>query len=270
MFSFTPTGPQHLINEPSTANQASKQTQEAEHKEPSATKEPSANDNREPSATHKEPSANNNREPSANKEPVPQQEPTPSSSRPPETAMQPETVNEQIIGNEAAQSAQTASHLSSSNAQPSPVTQASEGSIVAVQLAGNNEWGELVEQSSLQGMSKELAMHSACEKLGEDEISLSLAPKNKHIYLDARFAEIEAAMSALFNRTMIVKIEFEDSDRETPAECLARLGVQQIEQTKESLQQEPGLQAVMSEFGASIDDSSIEPYTPDQHKPDKS
>ena len=133
-----------------------------------------------------------------------------------------------------------------------------------MQLAGNNEWGELVEQSRLVGMAKELAMHSACEKLGDDEIVLSLAPKNKHVFMDARFADLKEAMTELFKRPMDIKIEFEDSDRETPAECLARLGVQQLEETKESLQQEPGLQAVMSEFGARIDDNSIEPYSNNQ------
>ena len=67
-------------------------------------------------------------------------------------------------------------------------------------------------------------------------------------------------MSQLMQTSIKVIIDIEPSDRETPAECLARLGVQQLEQTKESLVGEPALQALMTEFGAQIDESSIEPF----------
>ncbi len=112
-------------------------------------------------------------------------------------------------------------------------------------------------------------MHCACEKLGDDEIRLSLAPHNQYVFKEARLDDIKAAMSTLFKRPMSVKLEIEESDRETPAECLARLGVQQLEQTRDSLQKEPGLQALMSEFDAQIDQSSVEPYAVDSSRGDK-
>jgi len=40
---------------------------------------------------------------------------------------------------------------------------------------------------------------------------------------------------------------------------LERLGYEQLEQTKQNLQSDPGVKALMSEFGATINEQSIKP-----------
>jgi len=129
---------------------------------------------------------------------------------------------------------------------------------IAVTLAGNNEWGELVEQSELAGFSKELAMHCACEKLADDKIILSLSPK-QHLLKPERVEEIQTLMQAVTGTQAQLTVEIEESDKETPAECLDRLGYEQMEQTKQNLNNDPGVKALMSEFGASINEQSIKP-----------
>ena len=131
--------------------------------------------------------------------------------------------------------------------------------MIAVTLAGNNEWGELVEQTELVGLSKQLAMHCACEKLAEDKIILSLSPNAQHLFKQERMQEIEEKVRAVTNSQVVVQMEVEESDKETPAECLARLGYERVEQTKQSLHNDPGVQALMSEFGATINETSIKP-----------
>ncbi|MEM7357849.1 MAG: DNA polymerase III subunit gamma/tau [Pseudomonadota bacterium] len=142
---------------------------------------------------------------------------------------------------------------------PAASQAAPQESTIAITLAGNNEWGELVEQSNLQGLSKELAMHCACEKLAPEKILLALAPSAQHLHKPERVTEIQQALQAVTNSQAEVVLEIEESDKETPAECLARLGYEQLEQTKQNLQNDPGVQALMSEFGATINEQSIKP-----------
>lgn len=130
---------------------------------------------------------------------------------------------------------------------------------IAVVLAGNNEWGELIEQSNLMGLSKELAMNCACERLADDVIQLSLAPKFEHLFKPERLSDIENEIRAARSSQVEVRLEVEDSDRETPAECLQRLGFEQHEQTRETLQNDPGVKELMDQFGAKINENSIKP-----------
>ena len=152
------------------------------------------------------------------------------------------------------------SPISPSPITPSPITPSPiSPSPIAVTLAGNNEWGELVEQTGLVGLSKELAMHCACEKLAEDKIVLALTPQAQHLFKPERVAEIQAQVQLLTNSQALVQMDIEVSDKETPAECLARLGFERLQQTREELHNDPGVKALMSEFGATINEQSIKP-----------
>ena len=132
-------------------------------------------------------------------------------------------------------------------------------SVIAITLAGNNEWGELVEQTALVGLSKELAMNCACEKLGEDKVELTLSPAIGHLFKDNRLEDIRNCVRAVMSPSVDLTLEIEESDRETPAQCLERLGYEQLEQTKQQLHNDPGVKALMSEFNATINEQSIKP-----------
>lgn len=153
--------------------------------------------------------------------------------------------------------------VSPTNGAPAAPKEASapsaQESTIAITLAGNNEWGELVEQSTLRGLSKELAMHCACEKLSPEKILLSLSPAAQHLHKPERVTDIQQALQVVTNSQAEVVLEIEESDKETPAECLARLGYEQLEQTRQNLQNDPGVKALMSEFGATINEQSIKP-----------
>ena len=134
-----------------------------------------------------------------------------------------------------------------------------QASSIAVTLAGNNEWGELIEQTDLIGLPKELAMNCACERLSEDQIDLAIAPKLKHLFKPDRLKMIESAVSTLGGKALVLNLEVEESDKETPAECLDRLGHEQFQHTKEQFENDPGVKAIMSEFGATLNENSIKP-----------
>ena len=132
-------------------------------------------------------------------------------------------------------------------------------SSIAITLAGNNEWGELIEQTTLVGLSKELAINCACERLGDDTIQLCLAPQLQHLYKDERKNDIQEALRQFKNTQVNIELDIEESDKETPAECLARLGHEQYEQTRQVLNHDPVVQALQSEFGATLNEQSIKP-----------
>lgn len=145
--------------------------------------------------------------------------------------------------------------------QPNEVQPAtSKPSPIAITLAGNNEWGELIEQTQLLGLSKELAMYCACEKMLDDKVILSLSPNSEHLYKPERLADIQAQLQIVMKKPqLLVDLEVEQSDKETPAECLQRLGFEQLEQTKSNIKNDPGVKALMSEFGATLNEQSIKP-----------
>ena len=70
---------------------------------------------------------------------------------------------------------------------------------------------------------------------------------------------IELALKAVISPSVVVVLEIEESDKETPAECLQRLGYEQVEQAKENIKNDPGVKAIMSEFGATLNEESIKP-----------
>ena len=129
---------------------------------------------------------------------------------------------------------------------------------IAVTLAGNNEWGELITQTNLIGLSRELAMNCACEKMSDEKVQLSLAPASEHLFKVERLDEVKEELKKLMNNNaLLVELEVESSDKETPAECLQRLGFEQQEQTKQNMRKDPGVQALVSEFGAVLNEESI-------------
>ena len=146
--------------------------------------------------------------------------------------------------------------------QTAPVQTApadAESTAIAVTLAGNNEWGELIEQTDLIGLPKELAMNCACERFNPDHIQISLAPKLKHLFKEDRLKIIEAALGSTSGKAIKLELEIEETDKETPAECLERLGHEQFKQTKQQFENDPGVKAIMSEFGATLNEQSIKP-----------
>ena len=124
-------------------------------------------------------------------------------------------------------------------------------------MAGNNEWGELVEQTNISGLNKELAMNCACEKLNDSEIVLLLHPSNKSLFKESRQQEIEQGLNEFLPAPITLSITIEESDKETPAECLKRLQHDKMRETTENLNNEAGVQDLMREFGATMNEASI-------------
>lgn len=200
--------------------------------------------------------------------PAPAASPTPevSSAQAPANSDQ-SAINHKPETQPAAQP--THSQAAIPQAQPKPEVVAPEpaqtsateptNSAEAVALAGNNEWGELIEQTQLDGMDKQLAMNCACERLTDEKIELALAPALKHLFIPGRQQNIQSSVQSVTNKNTVIEITVEPSDKETPAECLQRLGFEHIQKTKSAIENDPGVKSLMNEFGATINEQSIKP-----------
>lgn len=146
--------------------------------------------------------------------------------------------------------------------QPTAPEQASgnstQGNSLVDALAPHNEWGALVEQSALAGMTKELALNCACEKLTDEQIELALSPQLKHLYKKERVDEITEAIKPIMPLLSAIVMDVEESNKETPAECLKRLGFERQQQARQDIEKEPSMQALVSEFGVKIVEGSVQ------------
>jgi DNA polymerase-3 subunit gamma/tau len=189
-----------------------------------------------------------------------QQEPQDQPSSPPQAAPQQavRTPQEFAQAQAAMQQSNDTSVLVATGKSPQLYEQSSP-SLVAVTLAGNNEWGELLEQTDLQGFAKELGMNCACERITDEKVLLALSPKVEHLLRDDRVEQIQDSLRKVLKPHLVVTLSVEESDKETPAECLSRLGFEQHEEAVSNIKTDPAVQAIMSEFGATINEQSIKP-----------
>ena len=189
-------------------------------------------------------------------EPINQSQSAPAPQAPPQQAIR--TPQEFAQAQAAMQQSNDPSILAATGKSPQPFEQ-NTPSLIAVTLAGNNEWGELLEQTDLQGFAKELAMNCACERMTDDKVTLALSPKVEHLLRDDRVEQIQESLRKVLKPHVIVTLDVEESDKETPSECLSRLGFEQHEEAVSNIKTDPAVQAIMSEFGATINEQSIKP-----------
>jgi DNA polymerase-3 subunit gamma/tau len=121
------------------------------------------------------------------------------------------------------------------------------------------DWGKVVSLLELNGLVNELAMHCVLVKYDEGNARLVLSPQHEQLLSESRQAGIATALSEHFGREIRVSIAVEESEIESPAQVRTRLDQEKLDQTREALYQEKGVQELMEEFGAIVTESSIRP-----------
>ncbi|MDO8962115.1 MAG: DNA polymerase III subunit gamma/tau C-terminal domain-containing protein, partial [Methylophilus sp.] len=126
------------------------------------------------------------------------------------------------------------------------------------QLMFNGDWRSLVEQQLKLGLARALAQN--CEMVSYDEysITLKLAETHKHLASPNYQDKLSDAIAQHFGRK--IKLQFEiGSEANTPAKQNA-IEKANIQSTAESaIMQDGFVQALMSDFGATIIPNSIKP-----------
>jgi DNA polymerase-3 subunit gamma/tau len=120
-------------------------------------------------------------------------------------------------------------------------------------------WSAVLNQLDLSGAARQLASH--CVLLGREGgvVRLALDPARPFVSTPALQEKLAQALSRYFGET--VRLEFETSapDVLTPARADEHASLAQVAAARESLESDPGVQALRERFGATLLPDSVRP-----------
>ena len=142
-------------------------------------------------------------------------------------------------------------------AAPASVTRAQPG--VTTQDSGSGDWASLIKAMRLRGVSRQVAVNSQMLGREGNVISLQLDPASKALITDTLKANLQKSMSEYFKTDMSLRIVLAEPAVDTPAKQVARQEQERLQQARESLEQDPNIQALQSVFGATVQEETIRP-----------
>ena len=132
---------------------------------------------------------------------------------------------------------------------------------VATKPVGNsvsdlNDWGQLIEQMSVNGLVKELAMNLGLSRQSESTLFFELDPGHEHLLDPSRIEVITHELRRL-GIPVSINVQVIKSDIETPALRIQRLSNEKHRAAEQALAEDPNVQALQEKFGATIVKESI-------------
>ncbi len=120
-----------------------------------------------------------------------------------------------------------------------------------------NAWHQLIEALNLSGITLVLAQHCELKNLENDKITLQIAASHTALANDKQKQRLTEALNQHFGKPMRLEIVSSDNKVNSPAvEQQRQLQAEQAS-AKSSLENDPNIQKMMRQFGATIDTNSI-------------
>jgi DNA polymerase-3 subunit gamma/tau len=120
------------------------------------------------------------------------------------------------------------------------------------------DWSELVERLDLKGAARLLAGNCAYLRRDGAIIHLGLDRRFESTLSKSRQAALADALTALFGERLRVEIAIGSTESETPMQKKVRLGDEQLEAARASLEADPNVRALRDMFGAELNPDSVE------------
>ena len=117
-----------------------------------------------------------------------------------------------------------------------------------------DHWHELLEGLDVSGMARLLAEHSECLAHDDAHYRLRLDERHDALLADGPVAGLERALAARLGRAIRVRIELGPVTGETPALRKARLRQEQERAARAMLEENAGVQALLSTFAARLEE----------------
>ncbi|STO53635.1 DNA polymerase III subunits gamma and tau [Canicola haemoglobinophilus] len=122
-----------------------------------------------------------------------------------------------------------------------------------------DQWTSVIEQLSLGGITKDMALNTALLSQTEDQIILSLKPEKEHL-LDRCQKELKQALSDFYQHDIQLSINIsEEQNLATPLYYQNLVYQEFNEQAKQALQADKSVQLLEREFAAKLDLNSVRP-----------
>ena len=123
-------------------------------------------------------------------------------------------------------------------------------------------WIELCEQMGMTGMTGNIVRQTTLVAEEGDQWLLHLDPQHSALFNASQQKRINESLNRTLGRSVQLQIEVQTPATETPALALARRRAKQQADAVLSIEQDPVIQTLMTEFGARIQPDSIRPLEP--------
>jgi DNA polymerase-3 subunit gamma/tau len=124
------------------------------------------------------------------------------------------------------------------------------------------EWLDLFPRLGLSGMTGSIGANCTLIEANGDDWLLHLDPAHSALFNATQQRRLNEALNQHLGRDLKLRIELIRPEQETPAQAAARKRAERQRQAEQSIHDDPLVQQMIQQFGASIRPDSIEPLTP--------
>jgi DNA polymerase-3 subunit gamma/tau len=121
------------------------------------------------------------------------------------------------------------------------------------------EWQKIIDEMALAGMVKEFAGHCSLKEHNENLVHLILTPAQEHLLKTTQKGKLQEAIKTRFGAGVKLLISVEETPEETPAQQRIREERETQKSAEQSILNDPNIEALESQFEASLDKESIRP-----------
>ncbi|MDF0734298.1 DNA polymerase III subunit gamma/tau [Pseudomonas entomophila] len=142
-------------------------------------------------------------------------------------------------------------------AEPAPAPEPLPAAQPATGLA--LQWLELFPQLPVSGMTGNIAANCTLIAVDGDQWLLHLDPGQGALFNSTQQRRLNEALNQHLGRTLQLKIELVRPEQETPAQAAARKRAERQREAEVSIEQDPLIQQMVRQFGATVRHDTIEP-----------
>ncbi|MEM7207058.1 MAG: DNA polymerase III subunit gamma/tau [Pseudomonadota bacterium] len=125
----------------------------------------------------------------------------------------------------------------------------------------SDEWPNIASNLGLQGLYAQLAFHCSLRSVENGIVAFNLSENYAHLLSDKLVQRLEQALSDYASNPIKVDVHLGEPQSETPAQRTDREAEDKRQSARESIVNDPTVQAIQERFNATIDVNAIEPHT---------
>lgn len=141
----------------------------------------------------------------------------------------------------------------------SKATKARRGRVKSSAQPAKQSWTDILERLNLSGAALEVARRCELKSMTASQIELRLSQANEKLLSDAQRARIVAALQATYGAQLQVSFEVVNAQVESAADAAQRSRSELDNRARDGIRNDPNIQAMIQEFGATIDEESVKP-----------
>ena len=132
---------------------------------------------------------------------------------------------------------------------------------IPVEQLTTEHWLDVVAQSGLSGMPRQLASHCILFERDGDVIDLQLEQQQEHLNTTQFRSRLQSALSERTRVALTVNISVVSAELQTPARINEQRRQQALSDARTAIDEDPVVKQLLSEVDGVVDESSVQPVT---------